>query len=231
MRDASPRTSPAGAPSRARSRVWSMCSSTKPRSRGSQDGRVAQRAGIRAEGPHRVAEAHARVVDPARGVGDVEPADEGARAERGGVEAGALLVGEGEDGDVAHALRDGEPGRDAERAVEAAPGAHAVQVRAGRPPRPVAGRHGPERSGRVAQHPQPRGAGLRPEPLLGRGELLRPREPRDPLGRPRRGVQGDEPVAQLGGADHRVTRQAWSGRTQASSPPAMTTATGLWPSR
>ena len=193
--------------------------------------RVAERGRVGAERAHRVAEQHARVVGARERVADVEPADQRARAERRGVEARALLVGEGEHGDAADPLGDREARRDAERAVEAATGAHAVEVRAGRPPGPLVLRHRPERAGRIAQHAEPGGARLRPEPLLGRGQLLRPRQPRDARGPRRRGIERGEPVAQLGGADHRVTRQAWSGRTQASSPPATTIATGLWPSR
>ena len=45
------------------------------------------------------------------------------------------------------------------------------------------------------------------------------------------GLGSGEPVAQLGGPDHRSTRQDWSGRSHASSPARNTAATGLCPNR
>ena len=232
IREASERTPPAGAPSRSRSCVWSMCSSRKPRSRGSHDGASASAAGSAPAARIASASATPSSSRPGERVGDVEPAGERARAERRRVEARALLVGERDHRDGrARPLGGGEPRRDAQRAVVAAAAADAVEVRAGRPPRARRVRHGPQRAGRVALHAQARGARLRAEPVLGGGQLGRPGEPvRAVVAQPDR-LQAREPVAQLVRGDHERTRQAWSGRTHASSPPAITTATGLWPKR
>ena len=182
---------------------------------------------VRARGGHRVGERDAVVVAPREHVRHVEPAGQRPRAERRRVEARALLVGEGDHRDAGQPLGHREPGGDAERAVEPPAAAHAVEVRAGRPPRPVTVRQRPQRPGRVAGDPQAGGGGLVAEPRLGGGQLLRPRQARD-----RAGVaEPRQPVAQLVRADHDRTRHAWSGRTQASSPPTITAATGLCPKR
>ncbi len=175
IRDASPRTAPAG---RAEPleiarlvdvQLHEAAQAREPR------GRIGQRLGVGAEAPHRVGERHAVVVAAGERVGDVEPADERARAERRRVEARALLVGEGEHGDARHALRDREARGDAQRPVEAPAGAHAVEVRARRPPRPVTLRQRPERARGVARDAQPG----RARPARG----TRPRPPRAPRSR------------------------------------------------
>ena len=177
MREASARTAPAGAPSRSRSCVWSMCSSTKPRRRLEPRRRVGEQVRVRAGRAHRVGERDPVVVAAREHVGDVEPPDQRARAERRRVEARALLVGERDHGDAGHALGHREARRDAERAVEAAAAADAVEVRARRPPGPRRVRDRPQRAGRIALHAQPGGARLLAEPRLGGGQLGRPGEP------------------------------------------------------
>ena len=225
-------TVPAGAPSRSRSRVWSMCSSTKPRSRASHDGASASAPGS-APNP-RIASPSATPSSSRAGerVGHVEPADQRARAERRRVEARALLVGEGEHGDARHALRDREARGDAERPVEAPAGAHAVEVRAGRPPRPVALRQRPERARRVARHPQPggarpaRGTTSRPPraPPSRRAGRRRPRGSRCAL-QPERAGRAARPPSIVTASPATPGRAA---RARAR-PPAITAATGLWP--
>jgi hypothetical protein len=188
-----------------------------------------EEVGVGARHAHRVGKRDPVVVAAREHVGDVEPPDQRPRAERRRVEAGALLVGERDHRDAWEPLGDREAGGDAERAVEAAAAAHAVEVGAGRPPRP--GRVGdrPERAGGIAFDAQSGGARLLAEPGLGRGQLGGPREPRHAVGAA--GVEPGEPVAQLVRADHERTRHAWSGRTQATSPPTITIATGLCPNR
>ena len=110
---------------------------------------VAQALGIDARLRHRVAERDAVLVDAVDRVVDVEPPDQRARAEGRRVEARALLVGERDHGHR-HALGHREAGGDAERAVEAPAAAHAVQVRADRPPRRRRVRARPQVAGRVA---------------------------------------------------------------------------------
>ena len=112
-----------------------------------QPGRVDARVG------HRISERHTVLVHALDSVVDVEPPDQRARAERRRVEARALLVRERDHGERhARPLRHGERGGDAERAVEPPAAAHAVEVRAGRPPR----------AGRVRARPQVARAGRAP---------------------------------------------------------------------
>ena len=211
MREASARTAPAGAPSRSRSRVWSMWSSTKPRRRSSHDGASASAVRVGSGRAHRVGERDPVVVGAREHVGDVEPPDQRARAERRRVEARALLVGERDHRDARQPLGDREARRHAERAVEAAAAADAVEMRARRPPRPGRVRDRPQRAGRVALDAQPGGPRLRAEPRLGGRELGRPGEPVRPVRAEPDRLEAREPVAQLGRLDHEPTRQAWSG--------------------
>ena len=102
---------------------------------------------------------------------------------------------------------------------------------------PVA-HHGAGASGTAHSEPagsrstrSPAAPRLLAEPCLGGRELGRPGEPvRAVRAEPDR-LEAREPVAQLRRGDHAPTRQAWSGRTQTSSPAEKTAATGLWPKR
>ena len=168
----------------------------------------------------------------ARTVGEVEPPDERAGAERRRVEARALLVGEGDHGDAARGAAGDREGRgDAERAVEAPAAAHAVQVRADRPPRarrvraaPTAGP--PGRARRAARRRSPARRTTPP-----RRPLRRPRQPRGAVRARADRLQAGEPVAQVRGGDHRAIRHAWSGAHPHQLAAGKTAATGLWPKR
>ena len=104
-RAASRVTSPAGANEVATSRVWSTCSSRKPRSLSSHSGARRSPSGSTPALGHRVAERDAVVVDAVERVVDVELPDQRAGAERRRVEARALLVGERDHRDRARARR------------------------------------------------------------------------------------------------------------------------------
>ena len=176
-RAASRVTTPAALQPEATSRVWSTCSSRKPRSFSSHCGASAQPVGVDARVGHRVGERDAVVVDAVEHVVDVEPPDQCARAERRRVEARALLVGERDHRDR-RVLGDRERGGHAERAVEAPAGAHAVQVRAGRPPRAGRVRDRPQVARGVALHRAADRARAAREPAGRLLVLARPREPR-----------------------------------------------------
>ena len=220
---------------RARSRVWSMWSSRNPRSRSSHRGRAGERARVRARRAHGVGERDPVVVRAGEHVVDVEPAAQRARPEGRRVEARALLVGEGDHRDGRRrGSATAKPAATPSAPSKRPPRAHAVQVRAGRPPRPRRVRHRPQRAGRVALHAQPGRGRLLREPLLRRGQLRRPGQPRGAVRRRARSARGPR-----GGRAARAARDAH--RRRAAATPgrgdvhrhagAERAATGLWPKR
>ena len=160
-------TTPAGRRAAATSRVWSMCSSRKPRSRSSHSGALASPAGS-TPAPAIASPSVTPWSSMRASASSTSSRPASAREPNVGVLKRAPSSSANEMTATGSALGDREAGGDAERAVEAPARAHGVEVRAGRPPRARRVRAAPTgcRRGRAraAGRSPPRGARTSPPP-------------------------------------------------------------------
>ena len=211
----------------ARGRASGRCAARGSRAAASSHaGASASRVRVDAGRAHRVARARRRRRRRGEHVVDVEPPDQRARAERRRVEARALLVGERDHGDA---------GQRARRPRTRPPTPSAPSKR---PPLrtlsrcepvahhgPGASGHGPEVARRVALHAAARRRAPGRANHGSRGRRPRASTPAASVPSVAEADRHRGPRAaslELGGGDHARTRHAWSGRTQASSPAAIT---------
>ena len=198
-REASAATPPAGALSRARSRVWSMWSSTNPRSRASHSARAAGRRGRRRRRAWRPRARRRRRRSARASAARAGPTS--AREPKVGVLKRAPSSSAKASTATPGTLGHGEPGRDAERPVEPPARPHAVEVRPRRPPRPVA------RGDRLAMTRRDRAPPASPPRAPARRTTSRPRPaPPSTPGGARRRARRRPPRAPRGGRAARPPR-------------------------